>query len=35
MKKELGFIGLGRMGLNMATLLVEKGYRVVGSEPSD
>jgi 6-phosphogluconate dehydrogenase len=30
MKKELGFIGLGRMGLNMATLLVEKGYRVVG-----
>ena len=30
MKKELGFIGLGRMGLQMATLLVEKGYRVVG-----
>jgi 6-phosphogluconate dehydrogenase len=30
MKKELGFIGLGRMGLNMATLLVEKDYRVVG-----
>ena len=28
--KEIGFIGLGRMGLNMATLLVEKGYRVVG-----
>lgn len=35
MKKELGFIGLGRMGLNMATLLVEKGYRVVGSDPSE
>jgi 6-phosphogluconate dehydrogenase len=34
-KKELGFIGLGRMGLNMATLLVEKGYRVVGTDPSD
>ncbi|PJC56381.1 6-phosphogluconate dehydrogenase, partial [Candidatus Kaiserbacteria bacterium CG_4_9_14_0_2_um_filter_41_32] len=34
-KKELGFIGLGRMGLNMATLLVEKGYRVVGSDPSE
>jgi len=34
MKKELGFIGLGRMGLNMATLLIEKGYRVVGSDPS-
>ena len=29
-KKEIGFIGLGRMGLNMATNLVEKGYRVVG-----
>lgn len=35
MKKELGFIGLGRMGLNMATLLVEKGYRVVGTDPSE
>ena len=34
MKKELGFIGLGRMGLNMVTNLVEKGYRVVGSDPS-
>jgi len=30
MKKELGFVGLGRMGLNMATRLVEQGYRVVG-----
>jgi 6-phosphogluconate dehydrogenase len=35
MKKELGFIGLGRMGLNMVTLLVEKGYRVVGLDPSE
>lgn len=35
MKKELGFIGLGRMGLNMATLLVEKGYRVVGVDPNE
>lgn len=35
MQKELGFIGLGRMGLNMATLLVEKGYKVVGNDPSD
>jgi len=32
MKKELGFIGLGRMGLNMVTLLVEKGYRVIGTD---
>ncbi len=32
--KELGFIGLGRMGLNMATHLVEQGYRVVGTDPS-
>jgi 6-phosphogluconate dehydrogenase len=31
---EIGFIGLGRMGLNMATLLVEKGYRVVGFDPN-
>ncbi|MEY3784578.1 MAG: 6-phosphogluconate dehydrogenase-like protein [Candidatus Parcubacteria bacterium] len=29
-KKELGFIGLGRMGFNMSTQLAEKGYRVVG-----
>lgn len=33
MKKELGFIGLGRMGLNMATHLIEEGYRVVGVDP--
>lgn len=30
MKKELGFIGLGRMGLNMALHLREQGYRIVG-----
>lgn len=35
MKKEIGFIGLGRMGLNMSTLLVEKGYRVVGFDTSN
>lgn len=35
MEKELGFIGLGRMGLNMAKLLVEKGYRVVGYNQSE
>ena len=29
MNTEIGFIGLGRMGLNMSTLLKEKGYRVV------
>src|SRR6056297_640066 len=34
MKKELGFVGLGRMGLNMATHLVEEGYRVVGIDPN-
>jgi len=27
---ELGFVGLGRMGLNMATRLVRAGHRVVG-----
>ncbi len=35
MKKQLGFIGLGRMGLNMAARLVEQGYEVVGVDPSD
>lgn len=35
MQKELGFIGLGRMGLNMATLLVEHGYRVVGYDQDE
>jgi len=33
MKKEIGFIGLGRMGRNMSAHLVEEGYRVVGSDP--
>lgn len=35
MNKELGFVGLGRMGLNMSTLLVEKGYRVIGYNRSE
>jgi 6-phosphogluconate dehydrogenase len=35
MKKELGFIGLGRMALNMATNLVEQGYQVVGVDPDE
>ena len=35
MKKELGFIGLGRMGLNMATNLIEQGYTVVGIDPNE
>ncbi len=30
MHKEIGFVGLGRMGFNMVTLLREKEYRVVG-----
>lgn len=35
MQKEIGFVGLGRMGLNMTTHLVEEGYRVVGYNRSD
>lgn len=35
MQKEIGFIGLGRMGLNMSTRLVEGGYRVVGYNRSE
>lgn len=35
MKKEIGFIGLGRMGLNMATRLVENDYRVVTIHRND
>jgi 6-phosphogluconate dehydrogenase len=35
MQKEIGFIGLGRMGLNMATHLVESEYRVVGYNRSE
>ena len=35
MKKELGFVGLGRMGLNMVTHLAAEGYRVVGYNRSE
>ena len=35
MKKEIGFVGFGRMGLNMATNLVEHDYRVVGYNRSE
>jgi len=35
MHKEIGFIGLGRMGLNMSARLVESGYRVVGYNRSE
>ncbi len=35
MKKAIGFVGLGRMGLNMTMHLVEEGYRVVGYNRSD
>ncbi len=35
MKTTLGFIGLGRMGLNMATHLVEQEIAVVGYNRSD
>ena len=35
MQKEIGFVGLGRMGLNMTTHLVEEGYRVVGYNRSN
>jgi len=31
---EIGIIGLGRMGGNMAERLVQRGHRVVGSDPS-
>ncbi len=34
-EKTIGFIGLGRMGLNMVTNLVEKGYHVVGYNRSE
>jgi 6-phosphogluconate dehydrogenase len=30
MKKEIGFVGLGRMGFNMVSLLREKDFTVVG-----
>lgn len=35
MKNEIGFVGLGRMGLNMVSLLIEKQYRVIGVDPSE
>lgn len=35
MKKEIGFVGFGRMGLNMVTNLVEHNYRVVGYNRSE
>lgn len=35
MEKSLGFIGLGRMGLNMVKRLVEKEYQVVGYNRSE
>lgn len=31
---EIGFIGLGRMGGNMAARLVKAGHRVLGADPS-
>ena len=35
MKKQIGFIGLGRMGLNMVARLLEKGYEVVAYDLSE
>lgn len=35
MKTEIGFVGFGRMGLNMATHLHEEGYSVVGYNRSE
>lgn len=35
MDKSIGFIGLGRMGLNMSTQLIEKGYAVIGTDQSE
>lgn len=35
MTKEIIIIGLGRMGLNMATLLLEKNYTVFGADKSE
>jgi 6-phosphogluconate dehydrogenase len=32
---ELGMIGLGKMGLNMATRLVRGGHKVLGFDPND
>src|SRR6185295_1602526 len=30
MKKEIGIVGLGKMGANMALRMIEKGWNVVG-----
>ncbi len=35
MNTEIGFIGLGRMGLNMATNLTEKGYKIIAYNRSE
>jgi 6-phosphogluconate dehydrogenase len=35
LKKEIGFVGFGRMGLNMVINLVEHSYRVVGYNRSE
>ncbi|MCA9361191.1 decarboxylating 6-phosphogluconate dehydrogenase [Candidatus Kaiserbacteria bacterium] len=35
MKKQIGLIGLGRMGLNMAIHLVEQGYEVVATDTDE
>ena len=32
---EIGFVGLGRMGLNMTTRLLRAGHRVVGYDPGE
>ncbi|QQS61553.1 MAG: decarboxylating 6-phosphogluconate dehydrogenase [Candidatus Moraniibacteriota bacterium] len=35
MKKEIFYIGLGKMGINMATRLVQKDWRVIGYDTSE
>ncbi len=35
LKKEIGIIGLGKMGGNFAKRLISKGWKVVGYDPSD
>jgi len=34
-KHTLGYIGLGKMGLNMSTHLIQKGWNVVGFDPNE
>jgi 6-phosphogluconate dehydrogenase len=34
MKKQIGYIGLGKMGANMVAHLIEKGYEVIASDPN-